>query len=84
MSLNTKDLVVAMEKALAKEYKDRKEGPLPTAGQKDRELLFAAIARGVLQYLESHQNEFVSTIKLKKGAIETSYTVTGLDLNIVP
>jgi len=84
MSLNTNDLVVAMATALAQEYLSRKGRALPEAGKEDRELLFAAIARGVLQYLESHQNEVVSTIKLKKGAIETSYTVTGLDLNIVP
>jgi hypothetical protein len=87
MPLKTSELTAAMEEVMAKEYLSQKEIPLPTLGSEDRRLLFTAIAGGVLKYLESKQNEVISTIKLTEqttGSTEESYKVTGLDLDIVP
>jgi len=84
MSLNTDDLVKKMLDALKKEYQTRKGRALPPGFEEDREILFAAIARGILEYLESQQNDFISTITLRKDAILNSYEVTSLDLNISP
>jgi hypothetical protein len=86
MPLTTNDLTAAIEKVMADEYAKKKGTPLPGAGGEDRTLLFTAIAGGVLQYLESKQNEVMKTIKVKDTATSTekTFTVTGLDLNIVP
>jgi len=84
MSLKTSELVAVMETVMRNEYLSQKKTPLPTLGGEDRKLLFTAIAGGVLQYLESKQKEVISTITLKVGTAEETYTVTNLDLNIGP
>jgi len=84
MSLKTGELVAVMETVMRNEYLSQKKTPLPTLGGEDRKLLFTAIAGGVLQYLESKQKEVISTITLKVGTAEETYTVTNLDLNIGP
>jgi hypothetical protein len=85
MPLTKNDLTAAIETVMAEEYAAKMGTPLPAAGAEDRKLLFTAIAGGILQYLESKQNEVITTIKLKEvvsGSTEKSHTVTGLDLNI--
>ena len=84
MALKTSELVAVMETVMRNEYLSQKKTPLPTLGGEDRKLLFTAMAGGVLQYLESKQKEVISTITLKVGTNEETYTVTNLDLNIVP
>lgn len=70
----------AIEIALQQEWQAVKHEALPTEGQVDRRLLFVAIARGVLQYLKTHEDEFLSTITLEDGVVSTS-RVTNLELN---
>jgi len=83
MSLTTDGLVQQMTNALRTEYEKRKPGrSLPQGYEEDRAILFAAIARGILEYLESKQNEFISTITLRDGGVSETHTVTNLDLNI--
>jgi hypothetical protein len=82
MSLITHELVKKMTDALEKEYKARKGISLPSGYETDREILFAAIARGILEYLEEKQNEFISTITLRDGGVSMTHNVTNLDLNI--
>ncbi|MGQ3685426.1 MAG: hypothetical protein ACUBOA_10550 [Candidatus Loosdrechtia sp.] len=82
MSLITHELVNKMTYALKTEYEARKGISLPPGYEADREILFAAIARGMLEYLEDKQNEFISTITLREGGASKTYNVTGLDLNI--
>ncbi len=86
MPLTTNDLTAEIEKVMAEEYAKKKGAPLPALGGEDRKLLFTAIAGGVLQYLESKQNEVMKTIKVKDTATSTemTFTVTGLDLDITP
>ena len=72
----------AMEISLQEEWLATKGVVLPQGGIEDRKLLFVAIARGVLRYLEDHENELITSITLESGGIETSHTVSQLNLNI--
>lgn len=82
MSLTTNGLVQKMTDALGTEYEARKGRSLPPGYEEDREILFAAIARGILVYLEWKQNEFISTIKFDDTA--GTRTVSNLNLDINP
>jgi hypothetical protein len=64
----------------------RKGAPIGAASATERELLFLAIARGLLNYLEAQQNEMFSTINLQLQGSSTTYTYTvhALDLNKAP
>lgn len=84
MSLTTQGLVEKMVAALETEYNARKGRSLPLGYEGDREVLFAAIARGILEYLEEKQNEFISTVTFTDGSILEHHTVTNLNLNITP
>ncbi len=70
----------AIETALQEEWQAAKGTALPTIGQDDRRLLFVAIARGVLQYLKTHEDEILTNITLVDGGV-FSPQVTNLDLN---
>lgn len=73
----------AIEAAYEAEWKKVKPNPLPDAGKDDRRLIFAGVARGVLQYLADHQNEFLTTLKAQiDGGNEVTLTVTETDLGI--
>jgi hypothetical protein len=48
--------------------------PLPDAGKEDRRLMFAAVARGVLQYLSDHQGELISAVTLTPPGSTNSIT----------
>lgn len=44
----------AIEKAFEKEWKKVKNSELPGMGREDRQILFVAIAQGVVSYLKEH------------------------------
>jgi hypothetical protein len=48
----------AIENAMEQEYKAVKGEDLPTTGQEDRRLLFAAIAQGVVKHLNDNPDAF--------------------------
>lgn len=48
-------LALAIENELKKYHQSIKGKPLPAVGEKDRRILFVAIARGVLGYLSQKQ-----------------------------
>lgn len=83
MALNYDDMAAAMETALDQEWFDVKGEHLPGAGSEDRQLLFKAIARGMLHYLEAQQNNMFNSIRLRRQGftIERDYDVRALDLN---
>jgi hypothetical protein len=84
MSLRPSALTDAIDEAFRQEWTRDHPNPLPEAGSQDRRLLFAAVARGLLTYLEANHNEIFETITLKtEGADERTYTVTATDLDIV-
>jgi hypothetical protein len=83
MSLEAAGLTQAMMDALEAEWMLAKGSALPGAGLDDRRLLFAAVARGLLTYLESKQDELITTIELEQsGAEPIAHTVASLDLGI--
>ncbi len=61
-------------------YLTMKGTPLKDEGAEDRRILFVAIARGVLKYLEQHQDEFISTIRYDSSS--TYHGINELDLGI--
>ena len=83
MPLKPADLTKAIEDAFAKEWPNYKGGmPLPAAGKEDRKLMFAAVARGVLEYLAG-TTEVLSQIALKDSAgNDLNYDVTSTTMNI--
>jgi hypothetical protein len=83
MALVASELTEAMQAALRQEWQVTKGAPLPDAGLEDRRLLFAAVARGLLAYLEAHQNDWLNTITFEDVAGQSvAHKVKGADLNI--
>ena len=84
MALDPKSLTDAIDTAFGIEWKKVKTNPLPDAGKDDRRLMFAAVARGVLQYLSDHQGEFISSVTLAPSGTTTTtgYDASATQLNI--
>ena len=78
-------LAEAMDNAFQQEWLALKGIPLPTQGQDDRRMLFAAIAQGLFVYLKANEDLLISTLTLRDdtgiGTNET-YAVTQLELNL--
>jgi hypothetical protein len=84
MSLRPSALTDAIDAAFAEEWARTHPLPLPEAGSEDRRLLFAAVARGLLAYLNANRDEIFETITLMaEGSDERTYTVTRTNLDIV-
>jgi hypothetical protein len=76
-------LAKAMDDAMADIYQKIKSTALPDQGKDDRRLLFCAIARGILIYLQQHQNDIISSIDVSVGgAPKITETVSALSLNV--
>ena len=60
-------LAKAMEVAMAQEWQVVKGSPMRTDPQ-DRLILFVGIARGLLGYLEAHQNDMIKSMTMDFGA----------------
>lgn len=77
-------LARAIEEEMADMFQKVKGKPLPAVGKEDRRLLFVAIARGVLKYLEGHQNDILASVAIKHTAgPSVMHTVSNVDLNIM-
>lgn len=55
--------------------------PIPNPPGEDARIMFLAIARGLLSYMEQHQNDMVSSVALGGGS---AVTVNSLNLDIPP
>ena len=80
-------LAEAIDTAMKTEWQAVKNVPLPSEGQDDRRLLFAAIAQGIFAYLKDNQNQLINTITLNNGGgvgggSSQKYDVTQLELNL--
>jgi hypothetical protein len=71
----------AIEQAMSQELLLTEGIPLPSAGAADRRLLFVAIARGVLQYLKTHQSETFNNITFEEDPVGGIAAVTAVELN---
>jgi len=85
MQLKPDDLATAMLTALPQAWEEvkGKNVPFPSGGGKDQEVLFIAIARGLLTYLKNNQDSILNTISLatSSGGPGFTYNVAALDLN---
>ncbi|MEA2147681.1 MAG: hypothetical protein QOF37_3021 [Thermoleophilaceae bacterium] len=66
--LGADTLASAIDAAFAAELRDAKNQPLPPIAKEDRQLLFAAIAQGVLAYLARHDGEIKVNIDTGAGS----------------
>jgi hypothetical protein len=82
MPLKPDDLADAMETAFKQAWPEIKGTPLPPADPKDRRVLFVAVARGLLTYLQQNPTEILTTLVVDDplGATLT-YTVQEADVN---
>jgi hypothetical protein len=83
MALRPSELTQQIDAAFAAEWARTKDIPLPAAGAEDRRLLFAAVARGLLEYLKEHQGDAFDSITLRDVGDPKTWTVTDTELNIV-
>ncbi len=79
MALVANDLANAMVDQLDEAWQIVKGEPFPGGSRDDARIMFLAVARGLLIYMEQHQNDAVSTIALGGGG---AVNVTSLNLNI--
>jgi hypothetical protein len=76
-------LAEAIEEEMADMFQKVKGKPLPEPGKSDRRLLFVAIARGVLKYLETHQNDVLASVTINHTTgPSVSHSVSNVNLNI--
>jgi len=83
----TGSMAEVMENELKAEYQAVFGEAMPDGDadeQRGRRMLFVAIARGMLKYLEAHQNEFMTGITLSAldDSWQQSYHVHATDLNM--
>jgi hypothetical protein len=86
MPLVPKELTDAIDKAFGTEWTNSKGGTAPDAGKDDRRLMFAAVARGILEYLSAQQSDFIASLTLTDTAGNSSVTysasATSLNINV--
>jgi hypothetical protein len=83
MSLTPTGLANEIEAAFKALWPTTERGPLPAGTEADRGLLFMAVARGLLKYLETNQNDLIDSMRLTVSGVGTAnYTVDALDLDI--
>jgi hypothetical protein len=82
-TLTPADLAAAIDTAFQEVWQFHKGFPVPASDPTDRQILFLAIARGVLKYLADNQNAVINSITLNEGSdTNVSYGVPALGLNI--
>jgi len=79
MPLVANELANAMMDQLDDAWLIVKGDPIPSPPGEDARIMFLAIARGLLVYMEQKQNDTIKTIALGGGS---AVNVTSLDLNI--
>jgi hypothetical protein len=77
-------LAEAMDNAMKTEWQAVKGAPLPSQGEEDRRLLFAAISQGLFVFLKAHEDDLMNNITIEDVGIGSpkNYDVTQLELNL--
>ncbi len=73
-------MALAMDNAMKQLYQDLKGKVMPDSNPEDRRMLFTAIARGILQYLNDHQGVLRASVTVDGTA--TTYTVRNFNLDV--
>ena len=81
MALVATDMAQAMVDQLDEAWQQVKGEPFPGGDRNDARIMFLAVARGLLLYLEAHQNDMVNSIQFS-GAGSPS-NVASVDINTV-
>ncbi len=82
MSLDPKNLAKAMADALPAAWQDLKGEPFPGGDTKDSEVMFQAVARGLLTYLKGHPTEIIKKITLTVApGSDTAFGVKNVDID---
>ena len=78
--LSRKDLTFEEQKSIEAEYaeegQDAKGAPQSAEGAEDRRILFAAVARGLLAYLDAAGDDALSELSVKEASVDRTLTVT--------
>jgi hypothetical protein len=83
MALNVNELTAAIEAGFDREWTAAKGTPAPSAGKEDRRIMFAAVARGVLQYLKAQQDELLGSLTARdQNGVSYTFEVESTDLGI--
>ena len=83
MSLNPSDLADAIQEAFGDAWQAAKGSPLPDAGSEDRRLLFAAVAHGLLRFIDDHHDEVLTQITFQDAGEDAQvHTVVGAAFDI--
>lgn len=76
-------MALEMENQMKKVYKALKGTDLPDVGVEDRMMLFSAVARGVLAYLDNHAHELINSVTISHSTgTAAAHAVSNLDLDI--
>jgi hypothetical protein len=82
MSLKPDDLAQAMVDALPAAWARVKGSPFPGGNSDDAQVMFLAVARGLLTFLRGHQTDMVSQVNLTIPKVAAGpYEVTLVDVN---
>jgi hypothetical protein len=86
MGLDPKAMALEMAKALKPAWEDLKPGtPFPAGDTTDSQVIFQAVARGVLKYLLDHPAELVKVIRLTLPLVgPTECPVQRVDIDFTP
>jgi hypothetical protein len=85
MALTSTELTAFMQQALRQEWQATKGSVISNTTVEDMRLIFAAVARGLLNYLETHQDDFINTITVQeRSGTQITQTVVRADFNINP
>ena len=80
MALIASEMADAMVDQLDEAWQQVKGEPFPGGSREDARIMFLAVARGLLIYMEAHQNDTITSIALSGGSAQT---VNSMNLNIV-
>ena len=82
MALKPDDLADAMVAALPAAWQKVKGEPFPGGSTEDARVMFLAVARGLLTYLENHEGDMVNTICMGiPGITGDTLNITRVDVN---
>lgn len=82
MGLALSELTSEMQEAFKVEWRNAKGSEAPEMGGDERRMMFAAISRGLLKYLNSHQDDFITSITFQEGDEQIDHSVIAAQLDI--
>jgi len=82
MSLNARELANVMADELDEAWQEVKGVAFPGGNREDARVMFLAVARGLLLYLEQHKGDMVANVTIDRGGGATeALTVRRVDLD---